>query len=353
MGMLVGMPRGMIYYKYFPFWRAFFGELGISVTTSSPTNKKLLNVGLEVAENEFCLPLKVFYGHTLSLKDEVDALFIPRLVSVEKGEYTCPKLLGLPDLIRAADDDLPEVISPTINMRLGKRKYWKTLYDLGRRFSSNPARIYSAYRKAIEADTQFHTQLRQGLTPEEAIVSSESGVRVGADVSVRPSDGPTQRSAPTCHGQLPTQHPTSDIRHPTFSIGVAGHAYNIYDSYITMDLMKRLKGFGARIITPENLPPEVIEEEAADLPKKLFWTYEKEIVGACFHWLSSQSVHGIIYVLAFACGPDSFVHTVVEHRARKEGKIPVMPIVIDEHSTEVGLVTRLEAFVDMIKRKLA
>lgn len=331
--MQVGMPRGMTYYKYFPFWRAFFGELGISVTTSSPTNKKLLNMGLEAAENEFCLPLKVFYGHALSLKDEVDALFIPRLVSVEKGEYTCPKLLGLPDLIRAADDDLPEVISPTINMRLGKRKYWRTLYDLGRKFSSNPARIYSAYRKAVQADRVFHARLRQGLTPEQAIAEN----------------------------QTPDPRPqTPDTGQQAFSIGVVGHAYNIYDSYITMDLLKRLKGFGARIITPENLPPEVIEEEAADLPKKLFWTYEKEIVGACFHWLKSQSVHGIIYVLAFACGPDSFVHTVIEHRARKacpersrrEGKIPVMPIVIDEHSTEVGLVTRLEAFVDMIKRKL-
>lgn len=345
MSMLVGMPRGMMYYKYFPFWRAFFGELGISLTTSPTTNRKLLNMGLEAAENEFCLPLKVFYGHALSLGDKVDALFIPRLVSVEKGEYTCPKLLGLPDLIRAADDGLPEVISPTINMRLGKRKYWRTLYDLGRKFSRNPARIYRAYGKAIEADTQFHAQLRQGLAPEEAIAD-----QVGADTSVRPTGGPAQRPAPTCNavGEAVSGLPTS----PTFSIGVVGHAYNIYDSYITMNLMKRLKSFGARIVTPENLPPEVIEEEAANLPKKLFWTYEKEIVGTCFHWLKSQSVHGIIYVLAFACGPDSFAQAVIEHQARKEGKIPVMPIVIDEHSTEVGLVTRLEAFVDMIKRKM-
>lgn len=333
--MVIGMPRGMMYYKYFPFWRAFFGELGQELTTSSPTNRKILNLGLEAAENEFCLPLKVFYGHTLSLKDEVDALFIPRIVSVRQGEYTCPKLLGLPDLIRAIDDDLPPVLGLDINVRKNRRGYYQSIYQFGRHFTTNPALIYKAYKKAEQAEKQFKKALQQGLTPQEAIEQGQM-----SDVS-------------TCQHLSGVPHPTSDIRPPAVSIGIVGHDYNLYDSYITMNLTKKLRELGAKIVTPESLSPEVIEQESLDLPKKLFWTYEQEIVGAAFHWLKKQSVSGIIYVLAFACGPDSFIQTVIEHRARKEGKIPVMSLVIDEHSTEVGMITRLEAFVDMIKRKLA
>lgn len=337
--MRVGMPRGMMYYKYFPFWRAFFAGLDHELTTSPPTRKDIMNLGLGTAENEFCLPLKVFYGHALSLKDDVDALFIPRIVSVKQGEYTCPKLLGLPDLIGAVDG-LPPVLSLDINMRKGKRRHYQEIYHFGRRLTGSPTRIYRAYQSAQHAEDSFHALLRRGLTPQEAIDTLQEA-------------GSGKREAECGKREASSRQPTADSRQPALSIGIVGHDYNLYDSYITIGLVKKLREFGVEIVTQESIPPDIIDQEALELPKKLFWTYEKEIVGAAFHWLRRRSVSGIIYVLAFACGPDSFVQTVIEHRARKEGKIPVMSLVIDEHSTEVGMVTRLEAFVDMLRRKHA
>ena len=42
----------------------------------------------------------------------------------------------------------------------------------------------------------------------------------------------------------------------------------------------------------------------------------------------------------------------VIHRAAKEnGNKPVMNVILDEHTGEAGLVTRLEAFVDMLQRR--
>ncbi|MHB1413345.1 MAG: 2-hydroxyacyl-CoA dehydratase, partial [Thermoleophilia bacterium] len=76
----------------------------------------------------------------------------------------------------------------------------------------------------------------------------------------------------------------------------------------------------------------------------------KEIMGAINHWTEQKKVDGVIYVLAFACGPDSLVQVLIEHRARQH-KVPLMSLTIDEHSGEAGLVTRIEAFVDMLMRK--
>ncbi len=312
----VGMPRGMMFYKYFPFWQTFLEGLDVELVASEPTNKEILGIGVEVAEGEFCLPLKVFHGHCLSLRNQVDALLIPRLVSVHKDEYTCPKMLGLPDLIRMLDDQVPPIISPLIDMHKNRHSYFVELYKLGRQFTDKRHQILKAYQRAVSADKAYHEQLRHGVMPIDGIMTESS-------------------------------NESTD----TIKVGLIGHPYNIFDSYTSSGLVKRLSEFGVRIVVPEHIEPGIIESESLDLSKKLFWSYEKEIVGAAFHWLKTQSINGIIYVLAFACGPDSFIQAVIEHRANELGNIPVMSLVIDEHSTEVGMVTRLEAFVDMLQRQ--
>ncbi len=314
--MRVGMPRGLMFYKYYPFWKAYLGHLDVELVTSERTNKRILDLGLEAAENEFCLPLKVFYGHALSLKDKADALLIPRLVSVHKKEFTCPKMLGLPDLIHALEGLVPPVISPKIDVRKNTRGYYRELLDLGKRFHGNNYKVVQAIRAGRTAQRVYEKQLISGMTPPEALEGEK---------------------------REPAKH--------DLTIGLVGHSYNIYDSYITLDLIKRLRRAGANVLVPENIEPKTIDSEALGLPKRLFWTYEKELVGSAFHWMKSEGVHGVIYVLAFACGPDSFIQSVIEDESRSLGKVPVMSLVIDEHSTEVGMITRLEAFVDMLKRR--
>jgi len=318
----VGIPRGLLYYNYFPLWQTFFESLGAEVVVSSETNRQILRQGTEVAENEFCLPVKVFYGHVLNLKDKVDSLFIPRVVSVEKRAYTCPKLLGLPDMVQAIDNSLPPVLSPTINLLQGRKKFYRTVFELGRSFTQSSLKIVRAYRRAAKEYRSFQKKLETGLTPPEAMVAS-----------------PLKReNFQAADEQL-------------LKIGIVGHNYNIYDSFITMSLVEKLEKLGVKVVTAESLPRRAVEKEAATLPKKLFWTFEKEIIGAAFHWLRRRTVDGIIYVLAFACGPDSLIQTLLEHEAKKLAGIPLLSIVIDEHTGEAGLVTRLEAFVDMLKRK--
>lgn len=103
----VGIPRGLFYYYFFPLWCDFFHNLGAEVVLSQPTNKKILNRGVSLAVDEACLPVKLFYGHVVDLADKVDYLFLPRLVSTAQKEYICPKFMGLPDMIKAADIKLP------------------------------------------------------------------------------------------------------------------------------------------------------------------------------------------------------------------------------------------------------
>jgi len=56
---------------------------------------------------------------------------------------------------------------------------------------------------------------------------------------------------------------------------------------------------------------------------------------------------------AFACGPDSFIGELLQQEsARSERKVPFMTIVVDEHTGEAGVLTRLEAFMDVVERSM-
>lgn len=326
----VGIPRGLLYHKYFPLWETFLRELGAEVVVSPATNRHLVNIAGEVAENELCVPVKVFYGHVLALKDKVDCLFIPRVVSVERNAYTCPKFLGLPDMIAALDDDLPPILSPTVDQRESRWSLYESAWRVGRVLTDSPIRILRAWRKSTSAYRLFQDRMQTGLTPVDVLEMGD-GRGLGAGVNEAAGSGGAVNGAVT--------------------IGVAGHPYNVYDPYISMNLIKRLREKGANVVTGEMLPAKTIERAAEALPKHLFWTYEKEVVGAAFHWLK-EKVDGIVYVLSFACGPDSIIQVLLEAEAR-DAQIALMPLVIDEHAGEAGVVTRVEAFMDMLNHKKA
>src|SRR3990170_3376157 len=79
----IGVPRALLYHKYSSLWEAFLSRLGAEVVVSALTNKGILNTGVQAAEAELCLPVRLFHGHAIDLKGKVDAIFVPRVISVE------------------------------------------------------------------------------------------------------------------------------------------------------------------------------------------------------------------------------------------------------------------------------
>ncbi|MCX8130364.1 MAG: hypothetical protein N3I35_09725, partial [Clostridia bacterium] len=65
-----------------------------------------------------------------------------------------------------------------------------------------------------------------------------------------------------------------------------------------------------------------------------------------------DDIHGIIYLMTFGCGVDSFISDLVERKVRRARDIPFVVLTIDEHSGEAGMDTRLEAFIDMIRWRI-
>jgi predicted nucleotide-binding protein (sugar kinase/HSP70/actin superfamily) len=316
--MKVGIPGGLLYYRYGRLWNSFLLALGAEVVESGETTRSILTSGVSKAENESCLPVKVFYGHVLALKGKVDALFVPRLVSVKKRTHTCPKMLGLPDMARAAVGEGLPIISPTIDFQSGLWHNYRAVYSLGRIFTSDPLRIFGAGIKAWREHGLYLERLTLGLDHRGAL-HGEAG-------------------RPLCEGR--------ELR-----IGVIGHHYNVYDTFTTMSLLERLGSMGVDVVTADMVPERLRDEELKRLPKEIYWSYEQEIAGAILACTRHQLVDGIIFMISFPCGPDSIIRVLCEQENKAMGNVPMLTLVMDEHTGEGGFLTRIEAFVDMLRRK--
>ncbi len=322
----LGIPRALLYYYYYPLWKGFFEALGVEVIVSSRTTKAILDQGVKQTVDEACLPVKLFFGHVLDLRDKVDYLFVPRMVSVEKKAYICPKFLGLPDMVRHNIPDLPPVIDVTVNMSRKEKSLYESFVRAGQVFSRSSLAIRKAYKQGLAEQDRFNRLNQLGFLPPESIDQMAKGLV-------------TQNFPPRQPGSL--------------TIALLGHGYNIYDQYVSMNLTGKLREMGVRVVTGDNLTDAVIEEKSDELPKKLFWTLGKRMIGSAFYYMGSPEIDGIIHLASFGCGPDSFTGEIIERHLRRRGRLPYLNLVIDEHTGEAGIITRLEAFVDMIRWRRA
>jgi predicted nucleotide-binding protein (sugar kinase/HSP70/actin superfamily) len=323
----VGIPRALLYYQYYPMWKTFFEELGVEVVVSSPTTQVMLSSGSSRVVADTCLPVKVLCGHVLSLVGECDCVFIPAVRSVRKRVYNCAKFLGLPDMTKAVVPEASPILDIDVDINKGKRALYQAIYRLGRRFTWNPLKIKQAAMAAWQAHLDYRRLMSgRGLTPPQAI-EQMFGVAEGK---------------PGRHSGRPAPAQST--------IAVIGHPYLLYDEHISHRLIHRLEQAGNRVLTPEMLTGDELESAVAELVGRAYWTYEEEVVGAGGHYLQ-DGADGIIGVMAFGCGPDSLMMDVVRRQANRTGTIPFMSLTLEEHTAEAGVVTRLEAFLDMIYRR--
>ncbi|MDD2282634.1 MAG: acyl-CoA dehydratase activase-related protein [Eubacteriales bacterium] len=300
--MRIGLPRALLYYNYRPALEYLARENAAEIIVSSATNKLKLEQGLALCDDEVCLPVKVMMGHVQSLlQEDVDALFVPRIISLEKKRYICPKFLGLPDMVRAGLGTKIPLISPAINVSWSRLRQLREGIKSLRPLPRQPLKLWGALGRAARVQELHRRQLAAAL----------------------------------------------DLPSPGKRVAVLGHAYNIFDEYLNFGILNKLSALGVEPVTVENFSRGQINQGASGLCKDLFWSYGREVVGAAFYCLNFKAVDGVILVASFGCGPDSLITEIIGRRF-SDSSIPLMSIILDEHSSGIGLATRVEAFVDML-----
>lgn len=317
----IGIPYALYFYEYYPLWKDFLTSLGAEVILSQPTNKKILDMGIRSALSEVCLPVKIFYGHVLSLSKRVDYILIPRMVCIERGAFFCPKMIGLPDMVKSSLTDLPVLLNPIIDVRQSYGTWKNSFTEVGKLITDNTSDISRAFSVSWKKFQEEY--MANILDPGLLSTTPEQNNKINT----------TQK----------------DIELPV-NIAVLGHDYLINDAYVNMDLMNKLKKMNVNILTPEMVHPKIVKKQLKKLYKPVFWSLSRKVVGSAFYYFEKK-VDGIIHLTSFECGEDSMVGELIHHQSHKCPEVSYTEFVFDEHSGEAGINTRIEAFLDMIRRK--
>lgn len=312
--MKIGIPRALAYFAYYPFFNTFFEKLGLEVVVSDKTTKETMDMGVEDAITDACVPLKLFHGHVRNLKDRVDYVFIPRLVSINQEATFCPKFLGLPDMLACSIDNFNNAFEVRIDLKQSKLRLFFLCMQVAKRLKKGFFTAYKAYLKALQSFKNYLHQFSQGGIPPLDILA---------------------------------QKKNADVK-----LGVLGYPYMLYDSYLSSDIIRKLIEMGAYVITPQMIPEKKKKLQGKKLKKSMFWTFSNDVIRSGYQLLEEKSIDGIVHITAFGCGPDFIVGKLLEMEA-KDHKIPYITISLDEQTGQEGINTRLEAFVDMLLIKRA
>ena len=296
--MKIGIPRGLLYYKYKDLWVTFFKELDCDVIISPNTNKKIVNDGIKCTVDEACLSFKIYMGHIKYLKDKCDYILIPRIGSLSKYDKVCVRFNGIYDVVKNTFSNI-NIINYNIDYDF-KKKESKEIIKMGINLGFKKKDVRLAYKKAYLV---FSSNKFKKIIKEEEKLNKNN-----------------------------------------LKILIVSHPYNINDDFIGKPIIKYLNNNNIEVIDANNINEIEATKIALKFSEDLYWKDSKQLIGGLLKY--KDDTDGIIFLSTFPCGLDSLVN---ELALRKIKKIPKLNIIIDELESEVGLKTRLESFIDIIK----
>jgi predicted nucleotide-binding protein (sugar kinase/HSP70/actin superfamily) len=156
-----------------------------------------------------------------------------------------------------------------------------------------------------------------------------------------------------------------DLTKRPLKIGIIGEIYMVLEPYVNMNLEEKLTDMEVETHTMFSMHKWMKYIFHLDLfGKRSFRNLAKRArpylrenaggesqnnIGSAILY-SEEGYDGVIHIYPFTCMPGLVGHTIL-NKVSKDRDIPILNFSIDEHASEVGFKTRLEAFVDLLKKR--
>jgi predicted CoA-substrate-specific enzyme activase len=307
-GIRVGIPRALMAYDSLPAWRTFFAELGCEVVLSPDTDDKVLGDGMRRLVVETCLPVKSFCSHVAWLDGHgVDFIFVPSLVITGKDAHDketahCPYLQSLVQFARPLAST--PIINPVINWKLDPKSEGREMAKIAPLLGRSVRDGRLAWKAALAAQKSFRSSLKD----------------IGRNVLNSLRDGRLERA-----------------------FVLMGKDYNILDDRLSSGIASIFESMGETVVTQDMLVDD--SGDYSDAYRTMYWSHGKEILAAAQRARDVPNLHPVL-ITSFGCGPDSFT---IRFARDIIGEKPFLILEVDEHSSPVGMETRIEAFIDSLR----
>lgn len=148
-------------------------------------------------------------------------------------------------------------------------------------------------------------------------------------------------------------------------IGIVGEIYTTIDTGTSFNIQEKLGGMGAEVhreVTVSGWIIEHILKKALHLPRdlryaeaakkylgKMIGGHAQETVGNTVLF-AGEGYDGVIQIYPLSCMPEIVAQSILP-TVEEELDIPILTLIIDEMTGEAGYLTRIEAFMDLLKRR--
>jgi len=307
----IGIQRSLYALQTGVLWVHFFDRLGYRVVFTPPTNSRIASAGIETMISETCFPIKVSHGHVKALVGKTRYLFLPSMINMQTPEesdkgFYCPLVSANPYMLRMALElDKGAVLSPIIHLKYDP----STLaVELSEHLSKKLGKSRSEIKGALE----------YGLERQDGFVRAMYG-RGKEILTTHPPDKPL--------------------------VVVTGRPYNLYDQRLNLRLGQNMSKIGV-----EGLPMDFIDVGAVDFSDfpTMYWGLGAQVLRAARFTKDHPYAFGL-HITNFSCGADSFIEHFYRHIMENK---PYLILELDEHSAVAGVMTRLEAYKNVIENTM-
>lgn len=308
----VGIPRVLFLHKLFPMFNEFFKNLGFNVLLTDKTNQETINLAQEYSLDETCYPIKLINGHVADLVNkDVDYIFLPSLytmrhpISKTRQDYACVYMQTVGLMVEKTmklNEKGVKLLAPALSFKFGKKYIMKTILDLGKDLGRSKVQVSIALAKAMKRFKDFGDEV-------EAL-----GEKM-----------------------------LSSLKKEEKAFVIITRDYGIADDGLNMKIPSKLRKMGYKVLTLSNLPAH--DCDISGDYKNMYWPFGQHILSGAKLVKDNKNLFAI-YLTNHGCGPD----TVLSHYFKDEmGGKPYLHIEVDEHDSDVGVMTRLEAFIESLK----
>lgn len=312
----VGVPFALMIHKFFPMANAFFTSLGFNVVLTDPTSEETIRLAQQTAQGETCYPVKLIYGHIQRLIDQkVDYIFLPSIHTMKheksrvKHNYGCVYMqTAAVSIAKALDIESKGItlLSPVFDLDFGQEAMASAMLGLSRIL---------------------------GIPKPFCAKALLSGA-----MAVRRHTAAVEKQGKAL---LATLRPDDKV------LVLITRNYGVSDPILNMGIPELLLERGYKVITLSHLPGHALD--ISDEYDNLYYPFGQHILSGAKLIAHHPNLYAV-YLTNHGCGPD----TMLSHLFKQEmGDKPYLQIEVDEHFSNVGVITRIEAFLNSLQHRPA
>ena len=336
---------------------AIFKRLGREVILPPKTSKKTLTLGSRYSPEFACLPLKVTLGNLMeALENGADTIvMLAARGPCRFGYYATLQNLILKNLgydyeLITLDYDMPNNLRKL--KRLAGGKNW---FQIGEAFRFGFLKLLTLEKMERLAHRIRPHEVKKGSTTK---AYGEASRIIRRTFSFKKLHQAKKEALSLLRGVSQDR-----MRHP-LKVGVVGETYTVLEPYVNLEVERKLGEMGCEV----HRPVWATEYMISMLPLLNRWgprrKYRKvarpylkqEVGGECIVSIggtvlyANRGFDGVVHIAPFTCLPEIVAQGILS-KVRKDLNIPMLTLVLDEHTAQAGLITRLEAFVDLLERR--